>query len=275
MAARLVLVVAYDGSGFRGFAAQPGARTVAGELASAMRKVVGHDVHLVCAGRTDAGVHARGQVIHCDIDPFTRGDADVPSEEYARRLARSLNSMLAPEVVVQEARFASGDFDARRSAASRRYRYLVFESAVADPLLAKVSWHVPGPLDLRAMAQAADCFLGEHDFRAFCRRPPGVGADEPIVRRVLDARWRVVSASECEHGGASPRLLGFFVEAESFCHQMVRSMVGMLVEVGRGRRTAAQVMWMLRGTRRDPAVAVAPPQGLCLVSVSYQGREGR
>ncbi|MHB1891799.1 MAG: tRNA pseudouridine synthase A [Acidimicrobiales bacterium] len=276
---RLRLVVAYDGARFRGFAPQPGVRTVAGELARAMEKVLHHRVELVCAGRTDAGVHARGQVVHADVDASVSCDA----------MKRSLNGMLAPEVVVRSASVAAAGFDARRSAISRRYRYLVLESEVPDPLLARVSWQVPGPLDLRAMAQAADAFVGEHDFRAFCRRPPGTSAADPILRRVIDARWSEVGLPagagdplEGVEGLADaratdvlprlpdrPRLLRFEVVAQSFCHQMVRSMVGLLVEVGRGRRKAADVAWLLAAASRPSGLPVAPAGGLCLVSVDY------
>ncbi len=264
---RLRMVVAYDGSRFRGFAAQTGAkppRTVAGELARAITKVAGHEVRIVCAGRTDAGVHARGQVIHVDVT-----EALDPAS-----LARSLNSMLGPEVVVRSAELAPAGFDARHSATERSYRYLVYESPVPDPLLAAMSWHVEGPLDLRAMAQAADAFVGEHDFRALCRRPPGAGRDEPLVRRVTDARWSIVGVppelSDARYEDAVPaRLLRFDVCAQAFCHQMVRSMVGLLVLVGRGRRPAADVPWLLASGRRQSGVPLAPASGLCLVSVDY------
>jgi tRNA pseudouridine38-40 synthase len=256
---RLRLTVAYDGVSFRGFAAQPGQRTVGGELASAIETVVGHAVEIGCAGRTDAGVHASSQVVHVDVR------ADIAIE----RLVRSLNAMLAPTVVVLSAAEVPSDFDARRSARARRYRYLVLESATAHPLLAPVAWQVPGPLDVRAMQSGADALLGEHDFRAFCRRRPGSAPDTPILRRVLDARLREVAVpSDALAPGA--RLLRFDVEATSFCHQMVRSMVGVLVEIGRGRRRVADVTSMLRsGNRSRNGGVIAPPHGLCLTGVDY------
>ena len=258
---RLRLTVAYDGAGFRGFAAQPGQRTVAGVLAEAIATAVGHPVELVCAGRTDAGVHAVGQVVHTDV----ARDVDPA------RLQRSLNAMMGPQVVVRHVDPAPDDFDARRSARARRYRYLIPEAPVPDPLLSPTTWHVVGPLDLRAMQSAADAVLGEHDFRAFCRRVPGTAAGTPIVRRVLDA---TVAAVGLASGDLDPgaRLLRLDVTATSFCHQMVRSLAGVLVEVGRGRRRVADVTAMLRqGDRSRSGGVIAPPQGLCLVGVDYDG----
>jgi len=256
---RLRLTVAYDGAGFRGFAAQPGQRTVAGVLAEAISTVVGHGVEIVCAGRTDAGVHATGQVVHADV----RADVDLD------RLQRSVNAMVGPQVVVRDVGRAPEGFDARRSARSRRYRYRILEAPVPDPLLAPTTWHVVGPLDLRAMQGAADAVLGEHDFRAFCRRVPGTDPGTPIVRRVLDAAVTlapVASGDLC----AGARLLRVDVVATSFCHQMVRSLAGVLVEVGRHRRRAADVAWMLQeGDRARAGGVIAPPQGLCLVAVDY------
>jgi tRNA pseudouridine38-40 synthase len=246
------LLVAYDGSGFRGFAAQPGTPTVAGALSEALARAARMDgrPELVCAGRTDAGVHASGQVVHVDLPDPLPARLD---------LARAVNRQLAPMVVVRRAEPAPEGFDARRSATGRRYRYLVHRGPVPDPLLAGVAWHVPDPLDLRGMASAADALVGEHDFRAFCRRPPGTSADEPIVRRVTAAGW-----SECPC-----TLLRFEVTARAFCHQMVRSMVGALVQVGRGRATTADLVARIRSGTRTGAAQPAPPHGLCLEEVLY------
>jgi len=254
-ATRLKLLVAYDGTGFRGFAAQDGQRTVAGELSRAISTVAQHEVDLVCAGRTDAGVHASGQVVHVDVR------TDLAPE----RLAKAVNAMLGPEVVVRKAAEAPTGFDARRSATARRYRYLVLRSDSPDPLLAHVSWHVRDQLELRSMSAAADALLGEHDFSAFCRRPPGTKSGEPINRRVLDARWSTVETEDV----AGACLLRFDISAQSFCHQMVRSIVGALVDVGRGRRRASDITWQLRLPDRSRATTIAPPQGLCLVAVDY------
>jgi tRNA pseudouridine38-40 synthase len=255
---RLRLDVAYSGAGFRGFAAQPGQRTVGGELAAAIATAVGHGVELTCAGRTDAGVHATGQVVHVDV----RAGMDMT------KLVRSVNAMLGPSVVVRASAVAAPGFDARRSATARRYRYLVLEADTPDPLLAPMAWQVPGPLDLRAMVAGADALVGEHDFRAFCRRRPGALPGTPVRRRVIDARFRQVAVPPGELGDPA-RLLRFDVEADSFCHQMVRSIVGVLVEVGRGRRRVADVTWLLQSGDRSRGGVIAPPHGLCLTGVTY------
>jgi tRNA pseudouridine38-40 synthase len=259
---RLRLVVAYDGSRFRGFAAQPGQHTVAGALSGALSTALRQPVELTCAGRTDAGVHAAGQVVHTDVV----GPVDTVS------LVRAVNAMIGPAVVVRAATLAPPGFDARRSARARYYRYLILQGEGPDPLLAPLAWHVRDPLDVRAMAAGADALLGEHDFRAFCRRPPGTAPGEPINRRVIDASWQEVPWSP---GGldAAARLLRFDISAQSFCHQMVRSIVGTLTDVGRGRRRAADVTWMLTTGDRSQGANLAPPHGLCLLSVDYQGAD--
>jgi tRNA pseudouridine38-40 synthase len=159
---------------------------------------------------------------------------------------------------------APAGFDARHSAVSRRYRYSVLNSPSPDPFLATTAWHVEDRLDLRAMEQASDPLLGEHDFSTFCRRPPDGGS---LVRRVLDARW--VTGRVGVGGVGEGDLLCFEIEANAFCHQMVRSVVGTLVEVGRGRRRAGDLAWIMRTGDRARAASPAPPHGLCLWSVGY------
>jgi tRNA pseudouridine38-40 synthase len=278
------LRVAYDGSGFHGFAAQSGLPTVAGALSEALSRVARTPVSLTCAGRTDSGVHALGQVVHFDV-PAERSAALDPTI-----LVKSCNSQVGPAIVVREAGIAPDGFDARHSATARRYRYLVVNALVADPLLARLTWHVPGPLDVRAMAAAADALLGEHDFRAFCRRVPGTTPDDPIPRRVIDARWTkldgrptsartagtsdigVAEAGTTTGAALAPvvgDLLAFEIEANAFCHQMVRSLVGTLVDVGSGKRRPSDMLHILRSTDRSQASQPAPPQGLTLMAVSY------
>jgi len=264
------LLLAYDGAAFRGFAVQPEVPTVAGALRQAIGRAarLSEPPFVTCAGRTDAGVHARGQVVHVDLPP-------IPYDGIG--FARALNRQLAPEVVVRRAEEVGDDFDARRSATARTYRYLVWNAPEADPLLARTAWHVRDPLDLVAMRTASDVLLGSHDFRSFCRRPPGSDAAEPMVRNVLRARWRVDEGPEAADaaGSAGPggadwaRLLRFEIAAGSFCHQMVRSLVSSLVEVGRGKETAAGLLERLRAASRQSAPEPAPPEGLCLVSVDY------
>jgi tRNA pseudouridine38-40 synthase len=266
------LLVAYDGAAFRGFAAQPEVPTVAGALRQALERTARLDQAplITCAGRTDAGVHARGQVVHVDLPPIPY---DGPG------LARAINRQLAPQVVVRRAEEVGADFDARRSATGRTYRYLVWNAPEADPLLAPIAWHVSDALDLVAMRTASDVLLGSHDFRSFCRRPPGTDASEPIVRRVTLARWSLDTGPEAvDADGVAPpdsaeagRLLRFDIAASSFCHQMVRSLVASLVDVGRGRQNAAGLLERLRAASRQSMPEPAPAAGLCLVSVEYGG----
>ncbi len=279
------LKVAYDGSGFHGFAAQQGQRTVAEALIGALSRVTRSPVALTCAGRTDSGVHALGQVVHFDL-PAEKSAALDPEA-----VVKSCNSQLAPAIVVRQAEIAPPGFDARHSATARRYRYLVVNAPVADPLLAGLCWQVADPLDLRSMAAASDALLGEHDFRAFCRRVPGTEPDDPINRRVIDAGWSNLTSPPGAPGhrpepGPGPRsrsvgtatllpvvgsLLAFEIEANAFCHQMVRSLVGTLIDVGRGRKRPSDMLWIMRSADRQQASQPAPPHGLTLMSVRYDG----
>jgi tRNA pseudouridine38-40 synthase len=243
--AKVKLVVAYDGTDFHGFAAQPGQRTVAGTLTDAMRKVLRHDVELACAGRTDAGVHAWGQVVSFEappgLDPW--------------RLQNAVNGMLGPEVVVRHGDLVAPSFDARHSAQWRRYRYTIVSRPVPDPFRDRFAWWVPERLDVRALRLAADPFIGEHDFASFCRKK------EPAttVRRVFESHWHAT-----EDG-----VLVYEIRANAFCWQMVRSIVGTLVDIGAGRRTPGDVLTMMRACDRNAAGQVAPPRGLCLWDVGY------
>jgi tRNA pseudouridine38-40 synthase len=245
--ARLRLVVAYHGAEFRGFALQPGLPTVAGALAGALERHLRHTVEITCAGRTDAGVHAWGQVISFDA----RDDVEPAA------LQRAVNRALRPLVVVRSAEVAPPGFDARRSAESRRYRYTVRNHPVADPFTAGIAWHVERPLDLSAMRLACDPLHGEHDFSSFCRRPPVESAS--LVRVVRDARWIDLGEG----------MLRFEIEAGSFCQQMVRAIVGSMIDVGIGRRRAGEMSGVLRARSRAAAGQLAPPHGLCLWEVTY------
>jgi tRNA pseudouridine38-40 synthase len=249
---RVRATLAYDGSGFSGFAVQPGRRTVAGVLAEALAKVLRHPVDLTCAGRTDAGVHGWGQVVSFDAaaDRFE-----------SVRLQAALNSLCGPAVVVRSLERAAPDFDARFSAASRRYRYTVLNRAVPDPFLVATAWHVPQPLDLHRLQAAGDPLIGEHDFTSFCRRPKVAdGAPEKsLTRRVIDARW-------VDDGDG---VLRFWIEANAFCHQMVRSIVGTLVDVGLGKASPGDIRGILVRRDREAAGQVAPPHGLVLWEVGY------
>ena len=204
----LRLTVAYDGTDFHGFAAQRDQRTVAGELAVALARVLRTTpdaLDLTCAGRTDAGVHGWGQVVSLPIP----GDMEID----LHKVARSVSSQLGPEIVVRDAGFAAPGFDARRSAISRSYRYTIVNRAAPDPFLARYAWWVPEPLDLRVLRMGADPFLGEHDFAAFCRKGP---EGSTTVRRVLDSSWHDLGDG----------VLRYDITATAFCWQMVRSIVG-------------------------------------------------
>lgn len=251
---RLRLDVAYDGSGFHGFAENAGVRTVAGEMRGAIERVLREPVELTCAGRTDTGVHAHGQVVSLDVG--------APVEPV--RLRDAVNAMLGPEIVVRGVVEVPVEFDARFSARWRRYRYRVLDDEVPDPFLATTSWWVGGALDVEAMNAAAVALVGEHDFSSFCRRPRPP-AEVSLVRRVHVAHWSRASGAPAT---AAP--LTFEIAASAFCHQMVRSIVGALVAVGRGRRPVESVGALLAARDRSGAPNLAPPQGLFLWEVGFE-----
>jgi tRNA pseudouridine38-40 synthase len=242
----LRLLIAYDGTDFHGWARQPGQRTVQGVLEEALAVLTGGDVpRLSVAGRTDAGVHATGQVASFEAPPGL-----APS-----RVQRALNGMLAPEVVVRGARRAQEGFDARRSARARRYLYRIDTGPVPDPLTARFVWHRPGQPEIMRMRRAARFLLGEHDFASFCRRPEPPAGTVRRVERVAISRV-----------GDEVRVT---TEANAFCHQMVRSIVGTLLRVGDGRFDPGDIGRMLERRDRAAAGTVAPPHGLTLVAVRY------
>lgn len=249
------LLIAYDGTDFRGFAASHGVRTVMGDLGAAVDRVVRRPVELTGAGRTDAGVHGWGQVV----------SGCIPLDTDLARLQRSLNGLCGPDIAVRSADWAAEGFDARFSATARAYRYDVWNDPVANPLRARFSWHVSGALDTDAMNRAASDVVGEHHFGSFCRRPkPVPGLAEPsLVRRVDVARWHRPFDEE--------PVLRFEIAATAFCHQMVRSIVGTLVDVGLGRIAPDTIPAVLAADDRNAAGRVAPPTGLTLWHVSYEG----
>ena len=255
------LTLAYDGTDFRGFAESDGVRTVMGELRRAVEIITRGPVELTGAGRTDAGVHAWGQVV----------TGMLPADTDLRRLTLSVNALCGPDVSVRHAEWVDEHFSARFSATARTYHYDVWNDPSPHPLLARTTWHVPTALDVDAMNSGAELLLGEHDFSSFCRRPkPAAGHDEPsLVRRLLVARWSRRDSAEWGASGAG--LLRFEITGTSFCHQMVRSIVGTLVDVGVGRRAAESVPGTLAALDRNAAGQVAPPAGLVLFSVDYSG----
>jgi tRNA pseudouridine38-40 synthase len=249
---RLRIDLSYDGTDFRGWATQPALRTVQGTLEAALATVLRlPEVRVTCAGRTDTGVHARGQVVHLDLP-----DGEDGTAVHDGRLLRRLNGVLPPDVRVRAVGQAPAGFDARFSATWRRYAYRVADApGLVDPL---VRGHVlawPRPLDVEAMNAACEPLLGLHDFASFCKQREGA----TTVRTLLDLAWSRDDAG----------LAVATVRADAFCHHMVRSLVGCLLAVGDGRRTPAWAGEVLAAAVRDPSVAVVPAHGLTLEEVGY------
>lgn len=237
------LDVAYDGSGFRGYARQNGLRTVQGVLEQGLATYLGVSVETSVAGRTDAGVHARGQVVSFAFE----GEVDL------ERLRRGLTGIVGPEISIRAASVAADDFNARFSATWRRYRYLIDTDRAPDPLTRGFVWHVGRDLDVDSMRAASGAFVGEHDFSSFCRSVEG----RSNVRRLQE-----LSLVEGD-------LLEFWVQANAFCHQMVRSIVGYLHDVGRGFSDGGLVDEVIAAGDRSRVATVAPAHGLTLWAVGY------
>ena len=253
--------VAYDGAPFHGFAANAGVSTVAGLLNEALSRVLRTRVVVTCAGRTDRGVHAVGQVI----------SFDAPDDVDLDFLRRSVNRQCGPSVVVSTLQRAPDDFDARFSATGRTYRYRILNRPDADPFTTSRAWHVSDALDLEAMGAATAHLVGEHDFSSFCRQRPPLpdGTAATMVRRITGASWRRFADNL-----SGVELLEFEVSASAFCHQMVRSVVGTLADVGRGRLAAGSIPGILAACDRQAAGEPAPPGGLTFWSVAYPEEGG-
>jgi len=267
---RARLDLSYDGTGFSGWASQPGLRTVQDTLETALRQVVrtpdGHGLderqsRVTVAGRTDAGVHARGQVAHVDIphDAWTRLPGRVDRAE-ADALRARLTGVLPADVVVREVSIAPPGFDARFSATQRRYAYrLCDERRLRDPLNRHhVVWH-DKPLDIDALNAASASLVGLRDFAPFCKAREGA----TTIRDLLEFSW----ARPTE--GADAQLVVATVRADAFCHSMVRGLVGAVLAVGQGSRDLAWLTTIAAGTARSQAIAVAPAHGLTLEEVRY------
>jgi len=244
---RIRLDLAYDGTAFHGWAVQPGLRTVQGELQAALATILRVEaVPVVCAGRTDAGVHARGQVVHFDVE-------EAPDLE---RLVRRLNGVLTADVRVRRAAVAPAGFDARFGALRRRYAYRIADDpAAVDPLMRAHVLAWPRPLDVGAMNAASLLLVGRHDFASFCKQREGA----TTIRTLEQLSWAR------EESGV---LVGTVV-ADAFCHSMVRALVGCLIAVGEGRQPADWADEILRAELRNPAVAVVHAHGLTLEEVAY------
>lgn len=241
---RVKAVVAYDGSDYRGFQRQAAGRTVQEVLESALEGLSGMTVSVLAAGRTDAGVHAEGQVIAFDIN----WRHSVPD------LERALNAVLPQDAAVRELAETTPGFHPRFDARSRRYRYTVYNARVRSPLARRTSLYVKEPLSLYAMEAATVQVVGVHDFAAFGRPTQG----DVTVRRVLEAGWV-----------ANLPWLFFEIEANAFLFRMVRSIVGTLLQVGKGRLSPERFGAILRSRERSSAGQTAPAHGLCLIEVQY------
>lgn len=280
---RLHLTLAYDGTSFHGWARQPQLRTVQAELEDALAVVLRSPRRLpvVCAGRTDAGVHALDQHVHVDVPaqllpafvdavPSSRSAAGADIERpqvsaapvelsasgQLSTLSRRLNGVLAADVRVRSVAQAPPGFDARFSVKWRQYVYRIADADSADPLRRQFVWHRPGPVDITAMNSLAGLLMGEHDFAALCRRRP----DASTVRTVLALAWeRDPETAEAV----------MTVRADAFCHSMVRSLVGLMVGVGDGTRSPQWALDVVSAGQRRPEVVAAPPHGLVLDLVAY------
>ena len=248
--------VAYHGSEFHGFARNEGVDTVEGTLIGALETVLRTRVEMSTAGRTDAGVHARGQVV----------SFDAPIDTDLVAMTRGVNAMCGPSIAMHDAHWAEPDFDARRSATWRSYHYTILNTAEPDPLLADRAWHVPRPLDMVLMNLACDALHGEQDFAAFCRRVAGPdGGDKSLRRRVFSARWIPGDPPNADS------TIIFEIRANAFCHQMVRAIVGFCVDVGLRKRPPSDTRAVLVARDRAHGSPVAPPHGLVLWDVGYDG----
>ena len=244
------LDLAYHGARFAGWAAQPGLRTVQGELEAAIERVLGALVPLTVAGRTDAGVHAWGQVASLELD------RDPPPE-----LGRALNSLTGPDLAVLRAEAVAEGFDARRDARSRTYCYRVLAEPTPNPFEAGISLHWQHPVDRDALVSCADALLGTHDFTAFT---PTQTEHVRFERDVLRAEWHEKQAV-LGHG----RVLEVWIEADAFMRNMVRVLVGTMLEVAGGRRSPEDFTSLLDGAPRERAGDTARAHGLHLASVRY------
>ena len=257
---RVALGISYSGSRYHGWQSQLGGQTVQDALESALQRFATVPIRTLCAGRTDAGVHARGGVCHVDLDDsvwqsLPGRSARTPDEALVARLA----GVLPRDVVVRSAQQVPTTFDARFSALKRRYSYRLLDDASRlDPLRRRDTVVVKRPLDVEAMTDAASALTGLRDFAAFCKRREGA----TTIRTLLHYSWR---------RDGDGVIIGR-IEADAFCHSMVRALVGVVVPVGEGRKPVGWPAQVLGIARRDPGVVVMPAHGLCLEEVSYPPR---
>jgi len=252
-AGTLAIKVGYRGEAFAGFAEQPTVRTVAGELRRALETVLRRPCELTCAGRTDAGVHAISQYVSV---PVSEAELALP----ANRLARGLIALTPDDLSVVGLYRAQAGFSARFDAEARRYRYRIAAGGPRPVMAWDHAWWYKGPLDASAMDAAAQALVGEHDFKSFCKAASAV--DKPTHRYVSSLR-----VSEVEEAGE--RLVCIDIEGNAFLHNMVRTIAGTLVEVGRGHRDPSWVADVIEARDRVAAGPCAPAKGLTFVGVDY------
>jgi tRNA pseudouridine38-40 synthase len=243
-ARKLMAVVEYDGTDYLGFQVQAQGPTIQGEIERALAAVTQEEIRIIGAGRTDAGVHAQGQVV-----AFSTAWRH-PIEE----LQRALNAVLSKDIAVRELRPVAKGFHPRFDAASREYRYTVFNQPLRSPLTRRFAYHFPLLLNVAAMNEAADFLVGSHDFASFGRAPQG----DNTVREVYRAQWT-----------SEEPFVYFDIIANAFLYRMVRSLVGTLLLVGTGELSPAGFEEILRPADRDRAGQLAPAHGLCLMKVNY------
>jgi tRNA pseudouridine38-40 synthase len=242
--------VEYDGTDFLGFQIQARGRTVQGELEKAIERITQKQVRVLGAGRTDAGVHASGQVIAFDVS-WRHTDEE---------LHRALNAVLPADIAIRQLTTTYAAFHPRFDAKWRQYRYTVLNQPLRSPLWARKAYHVAEPLDVEAMAAASQALVGSHDFAAFGKPPQG----DSTVRDVARARWFVEGPGDVEG-----KLVLFEITANAFLYRMVRNIVGTLVRVGRGEFPPGEIMSLLGSKDRAATGPPAPACGLCLVKVTY------
>jgi tRNA pseudouridine38-40 synthase len=252
----LKLTLAYDGTDFAGWQRQARERTVQAVLEDALAPIDKGPVTVFGAGRTDAGVHAAGQVASFQLQ------SAIPREE----LQRALNGTLPEDVRVLSAEEARTGFNARFDARTKTYHYAIWNGAATPPSLRRYAWHVPQPIDLSATGDAAAALVGEHDFAAF----QAAGSDvRTTVRRILSSSVHEVDVTNLVRPGPGGRLLRYEVTGTGFLRHMVRNIAGTLADIGRGRRAPAEITAILQSRDRARASATAPPQGLVLWQVDY------
>ena len=257
------IILSYDGTDFSGWQSQPDRPTIQGYLEAALERILNEPHQLYGSGRTDAGVHASGQVANF------RTSSSIPP----RNLAKALNDLLPPTVRVRAAQEVAEDFHARYAARSKTYRYRILQTPVSSAFLGRFVWHYPYKLNRHDMAEAARLIEGEHDFTSFAASPGGEeteGTDTIVDQRTKESpsKVRTIFSSRIVW---RPRmsLISYEVRGSGFLHHMVRNLVGTLVEIGRGKLTPRDVLRILEAGDRRLAGPTAPAQGLCLMKVEY------